>query len=158
LLLKLLSYYQTCSLPFKNNFCSIECFRFPSKIIWLLLKVFASLQYQRKHHYRSFRSLPLLSYTLLSHQILLGCKWYGWTGVGELEGSLIVKRFLNADSAGNIAARAVTRKIHFLLYFQNLFSVFRKILKGQGLFHVTGTFVRSKIGLLVILCFSSKWY
>jgi hypothetical protein len=56
----------------------------------------------------------------------LGCKWYGWTGVGELEGSLIVKRFLNADSAGNIAARAVIQKNTLSFVFSEFVFCFQK--------------------------------
>jgi hypothetical protein len=37
------SYYPTYSLRFENNFLSIECVRFASKIIFLLSNVFASL-------------------------------------------------------------------------------------------------------------------
>jgi hypothetical protein len=43
-------------LRFENIFCSIQCVRFTSKIICLLLKEFALLRYRRKHHYRSFHS------------------------------------------------------------------------------------------------------
>ncbi len=50
-------YAVNAMLRFENIFCSIQCVRFTSKIICLLLKVFASCWYRRKHHYRSFRSL-----------------------------------------------------------------------------------------------------
>ncbi len=65
-------YYQTCSLRFArfkfyisllrfvqylNSFIQTCSLRF--KINFQLSKVFASLRYRRKHHYRSFRSASL---------------------------------------------------------------------------------------------------
>jgi hypothetical protein len=43
------------------------------------------------------------------------------------------------DSVDNIAAGALIWTNTLFLYFHNIFSVFREILKGKGLFHVTVT-------------------
>ena len=95
-----------CSLRFENNFLTfgqvrfrfensclaIERVRFASKIIFLLSKVFASLRYRRKHHYRSFRSL---SFRYLCHYYRIHTEI---TGSLRLENNFLTIEFVRFAS------------------------------------------------------------
>ncbi len=98
-----------------------------------------------------------------SHQIRLGLKYYGWIGLSEYKDCKWKKDFLmlpsffyfNLSSLSGIAtctalhairrfrrqycSRSNSDKYTLLWYFLNFSSVFREILSGRGLFHVTAT-------------------
>ncbi len=66
--------------------------------------------------------------------------YFNLSSPSVIQPALLYMQF--TDSAGNIAAGALikTNTVHFIIiYFLNFSSVYTEILRGRGLFHVTGT-------------------